>query len=765
MTRAALRSGGAPRLRGLAALSLAGLSASLCALLAGLPAGPARAEAVRQAGGIMLRYSSAPLTRVAEEIAQATGQRLIVDPGLPGRLTITIGHPITADEALAVLDAALLMQGYATLRGPEGFLKVMPIQDAATGSRWAGPGELDERQQVVTTMVKLERASAENVALGIRHLVSANDMVVPYPPTNSLILSGIERRLRNLIELARALDADDVGALWVRTLRHRDALEVLRMLEGTVGGDVVPGLRSSTLRMWADERSSTLILLGPDDEIADARKFVEQLDQPPVTTGEIQVVRIHHRPAKEIADQLLQLAIGRTVVNVSSPTPGEELLGKPFFAVADVPTNTVVISASPEVFATIRSLIDQLDRAPPRIQVDVTVYEISNPSRLRIGVDWFLPVLAPSEGNDTALTIGSNPSGGGLRGEIGDDLTFFGRASRDPLLIPFIDGEGNVVDVVLPRETVVVTAFNREVRTRVLMQPSLLMVSGEEQRLFSGENVPIPVGQTGQELSGVQTISNVERQDVGVELRLTPTLGMEGKVRLELHLELSRVTESIAGNVDVVGPTLEDRRLDTEIFLSDGEFAVIGMSQEATQSRDESGAPFLKDIPILGHAVKSGGSSGVDTHIVFAVQVKVLRSHAEDLAESIRQRLALERSQSRVSGLRRSSASPWAVLVSTRSSREEAESLAASFERDGAEAQVGAWRQLGEERFDVYLTGYTELGEAGDAALRLRERGFAPQVVVMPGETALATPPALRMLGSSPGVASASGVDGETASP
>ncbi len=68
--------------------------------------------------------------------------------------------------------------------------------------------------------------------------------------------------------------------------------------------------------------------------------------------------------------------------------------------------------------------------------------------------------------------------------------------------------------------------------------------------------------------------------------------------------------------------------------------------------------------------------------------------------------------------------------------------------------QVGRWTQLGEERFDVYLTGYDELALAGADALQLRERGWAPQVVVLPGETALATPPPLRLLGSSPAAAS-----------
>ena len=55
---------------------------------------------------------------------------------------------------------------------------------------------------------------------------------------------------------------------------------------------------------------------------------------------------------------------------------------------------------------------------------------------------------------------------------------------------------------------------------------------------------------------------------------------------------------------------------------------------------------------------------------------------------------------------------------------------------------------FGVMRYDVYLTGYSSLAVAGGDALRLTERGFEPQVVVLPGEVALAKSPGLRLLGS-----------------
>lgn len=738
-----------PSARALALLCVVGLGASAFGLL---PARPAHAVAqVVEGGRIRLYYKSSSLAIVVEELARALQERIVFDPALGGRFTITIDRPVTREEAVEILDAALIMQGYALVRSFDGTLQILEVKDAASGSRWAGPVGLEDRNKLVTTLVSLQVAEAERVAGQMQHLVSAQDSLVAYPPSNSLILTGTERRVRRMIELAQALDAGGQNELWVRTLRHRGALEVSEMLRDALapGGPEEAALRQEPEpRIWADERINSIVIMGSERQLERARDFVSRVDLPLGIDTDIHIVRVFHRDVTEIQDVLVRMAAGRVI---GSQAADEEVLGKNFFATADENTNSLIVDADPDTFQVLMRTISELDRPQPRVQVDVTAWEIQNPSRLRLGVDWFLPVIEPnSDGSGSAMTISSNPSGGGLRGEIGEDLTFFGRISREPLLIPFTDSEGNVVDIQLPRETLVVTAESREVRMRSLMRPRLVMVSGEEQRIFAGQNVPIPVGQNPEELSGISTQVQIERQDVGVELRATARVGQEGVVALDLFIELSRIGPPTAGSIEVVGPTLDERRIETTVRLSDGQLAVIGVSQDRGENRDRSGTPFLMDVPILGQAFRSGGTSAVDTHLVFAVQARLLESPEEDLAESLRQRLALERSLTRVQDLRRSPEAPYAVLVTTRSSRADAQSLAEGFEREGLRAQVGRWQLDGRERFDVYLTGYRELAVAGGDALRLQAKGFGPQVVVLPGEVAVARSPGLRTLGAAP---------------
>ncbi len=100
------------------------------------------------------------------------------------------------------------------------------------------------------------------------------------------------------------------------------------------------------------------------------------------------------------------------------------------------------------------------------------------------------------------------------------------------------------------------------------------------------------------------------------------------------------------------------------------------MSQQSSVDAQRSGTPFLQDIPILGGLMRASAERNLETHVVFAVQARILRSPAEDRAESIRARLALERSRSRVRGLRIDPAAPYAILLDTRSEQADAIALA-----------------------------------------------------------------------------------------
>ena len=119
-------------------------------------------------GEITLDFRNERLPVIVEKIAREAGVPFLFDDQLRGRVTITVAHPVSSEEALAILDAALMMRGFAALQNGTGLRKVLPIKDAAPGAPWERR-EPDERgAMLVTTLVRLEVAPVEDVAAKTR---------------------------------------------------------------------------------------------------------------------------------------------------------------------------------------------------------------------------------------------------------------------------------------------------------------------------------------------------------------------------------------------------------------------------------------------------------------------------------------------------------------------------------------------------------------------------------------------------------------------
>ena len=335
-------------------------------------------EAAREleAATIRFRYKNESLSKLVVDVAEATGERFIFDPALAGRFTAIIPRKVTRSEALALLEATLLMHGYALLRGPELEWQVLRIAVASSGAPWGGPALESERSGLITTMIRLETTDAAGIASSISHLVGRQDSVVVHPPTNSLILTGSERRIRRIIELARALDRDDLVTLWIRTLRYRGALEVSEMLRTamTRPEDAAAVGGRESLRIWPDARTNSLILHGPEEELARAREFIDALELPSDGDEKIRVVRIYHRDADEIGRQLVAMALDRLLGGSRAARAGTSSGAAPYFIAVDRPTNSLVIDADPGTLVNILEMIDELDQPQPRIQLDVIAY-------------------------------------------------------------------------------------------------------------------------------------------------------------------------------------------------------------------------------------------------------------------------------------------------------------------------------------------------------------------------------------------------------
>ncbi len=192
-----------------------------------------------------------------------------------------------------------------------------------------------------------------------------------------------------------------------------------------------------------------------------------------------------------------------------------------------------------------------------------------------------------------------------------------------------------------------ITASQSDNDINIVSAPHILTSDNEEAEIRIGQNIPIvtgrtqaPSGTTGSDLA--QAVS-VERQDVGVTLRVTPQISEGDTLRLQIFQELTEVAAtSEAGSVEEVGVTLQSRKVENTVVVNDGETVAIGGLISEVFSDNVSGVPWLLDIPFLGWLFKTKNEDVRKINLIVFLTPHIVRS-AEDLEQTtIRKRLELE---------------------------------------------------------------------------------------------------------------------------
>jgi general secretion pathway protein D len=676
------------------------------------------AREAAQQQGVPFQFVNAELADVVKAVSELTGERFLMDD-VRGRVTISIADRVTPAEAMEVLNAALWVRGLGAVPTPGRVWRIVPIAGLASTAPVDKSRPGPDSEAPVTTLVHLETADAAELASQLAPWTGTRTTVIPYPPTNGLILAGNEDRLHGLLGMVGALDEAEEEQVLVRQLRHADAATLADQLEEIYEPD---------LRVMVDERRNALVLRLPAARVEEVREHIALLDQPVHGGGSVQVIPIRYTDPSKLADLIQQLAAGTAD---TSEAKAAGLEGRSVSVAVDPSTRSLVVIADSDTQALVRDLVGQLDRVPPRVEVEAVVLEIITDESLEIGFDAFLRLTRPNSADDLRASVLSNPSGGGLiqPGQEGSPAGAL-RYTRSPLIIPVVDAMGMPQTLQLPRDSFAITAEGREVESHVLMRPYLLVANGEEQQIFSGDNLPIAVSNT-ENTNALQTRQNIQRQDVGVTLRVEPSIGEAGGVWLKTLIEASSLAASAAGNVEQVGPTLRSRRVETRVYLRDGEWAVIGAGKQPELRRVEVGTPWLKDIPVLGHLVKQTTTRRLEAHLVVAIQARIQRSRDEQIANTIRRRLGMERLLARTGPVLEKDEGPLALLVTTQSTESQAQALADTLGGGSQPVRVAPWEFRGAPRFDVYLTGFRSLSDASAAAMPLLDEGWVPQVVVV----------------------------------
>ncbi|HZY98277.1 MAG TPA: secretin N-terminal domain-containing protein [Candidatus Baltobacteraceae bacterium] len=148
----------------------------------------------------------------------------------------------------------------------------------------------------------------------------------------------------------------------------------------------------------------------------------------------------------------------------------------------------------------------------------------------------------------------------------------------------------------------------------ILATPKLVTINNKEANLMIGETYPIVYS------TSVLGGQNVQYVDIGVHLRVTPTIGSDGSVTAELHPEYSE----LVGYTSTGYPIVANRKIDSTLRVADNQTIVLGGLMRDTSSETIDKVPGLADIPIIGGLFKNKQTNHERDEIVFLITPHVI---------------------------------------------------------------------------------------------------------------------------------------------
>jgi len=642
---------------------------------------------------VQLDFRDVELAVVIEAIAKITGKNFIYDDRVRGRVTIVSPSEVTSEQAYAVFESVLKVKGFTAIAGPGGVLKIVPVRDAKESSiETVKDGRRSpNRDKFVTRLVPLRYIDAEAITSTIKPLVSKDASMVAYAPTNTIILTDTEANIRRLLTIFEAIDIrSHKEELAVIKVKYADASTLSEQISEIYGAEVSGGGATSTaaqrrsssrrrtrssqsstpspaiggaspaskVRIITDDRTNSLLVLAPQAALDDIRNLVHQLDVPLQGFGRIHVYYLKHADAEELGSTLNSMLSGQRAAPTSGRTGSAggasatqalrsqvTELSEGVTITADAATNALVIQASKEAYETLVSVIEQLDIERPQVLVEALILEVDITDGVDFGFNMGYHVINGDQQflvqTGTAVASGAAAGSGATGGTEalqsllgGGGLNAGGRYSGIPR-----DDDGNPTGDGTDF-TAVINAAAKDTNLNLVSAPHILTSDNEEAEIKIGNNIPIITGRTSNATGNVNGLSqavNVERQDIGVTLRVTPQISEGDTLRLKIFQELTDVNEDLS-----VGVALFNRKVENTVVVNDGDTVVIGGIISDRWTDSESKVPWLGDIPGLGWAFKNTSKELTKINLLVFLTPHIIRSSTAMEYETIRKRREFE---------------------------------------------------------------------------------------------------------------------------
>lgn len=569
-----------------------------------------------------VNLKEADIRALVNQVADITGYSFVVDPRVQGKVTVISDTAMTSEAVYDMFLTVLQVHGFTAVPG-EDAIKIVQQSDAKQSAEVLTRFQEVPSQQLMTEVIQIENVNALELVPILRPMVASYGHLAGISAANALLISDHRSNISRIKRIIRDLDRPSDYEMEVVQLEEAWVGDVVQLLEELGPGELgkSPGEGNRTASVVADERSNRLILRGTTAFRDTVRGLITKLDQPSTTRGTTRVIRLSHADAASVSELLNGLVGEIAAENGENSRQGEAAI------FADEGLNALVIRAEPALMNEVEFIIDQLDVRRAQVLIEAAIVEISDSVGNDLGIQW---AVGDASG-------GSSPVAGTSFDNVGLSLgEVIGAIASDQLVAP---ASGVTIGAGQERDNgftwgVLIQALASATEANLLSTPSIITLDNEESEIIVGQNVPFRTGQSTQSGEGFSNpFTTIERKDIGLTLKVTPSISDDDVVRLIVEQTTEDITASVANAADLI---TNKREIKTSVLADDGETIVLGGLINEDYRTQVNKVPFLGDIPVLGALFRSESQERTKRNLMVFLRPTILREKGE--AEEVSER-------------------------------------------------------------------------------------------------------------------------------
>ena len=588
--------------------------------------------------------------QVIKILESLSGMTSLQTPDLPNvKINFQTSRQLTRKEAILSIKSLLSLNGMAVTPLNDKFFRVAPAKAVNTQAPTFITGraaDIPDNQFFYTKLYELKYLDTTAVQEALKSFITPNGIagLVMFPRSNAFLLTDTLQNQKRVEMLIDKIDApapisEEIGFF---QLTHIAAPDMKTRLK-SISGDLLKKYFDKTA-IEADERTNQIVVVTQKGNLAIIKNIIEKLDidAEPMTSSK--VFYIKHGEAKDVASVLNQIIKGQQSAaknakaaktaqaksqntanrianyqnknanlptNIQADQSGASLQFSDYVTVVhDERSNSIVAYGTHNDLKQVQNLIEQVDVVLSQVKIDVIITEVSLADKQVSGLSTF------------GLNYAKVASTSVVKGWSGETSSW-----------ALSDSDASPAFSLGMSENGFQAVFNvaeQNNKVRILSAPSVTTTHNQRAIINVSKRYPLLKGTTSYDGTTYPTTkSEIEWRDIGIQLEVTPRIGDNGVVQMEVK----QTVESVVDNVQIdnnTQPIIGKREAQTFVIAMANEIIVLGGLQQSTSSDNNGKVWLLSDIPLLGNLFKPDRDNLERTELVIFIRPTLVRSKALD---------------------------------------------------------------------------------------------------------------------------------------